>query len=86
MTEKEVQLLGFECHYDDGDGHWDKFHYYTYKVTEGLEFITCASDETQNEQWWVEFMDTTPAVRFHNFAEMQALINLLHRHVITKEP
>lgn len=84
MTEKEIQLLGFELQIEDDVT--DKFHYYTYKVTDGLDFITCASDETVDDQWWVEFFDTTPAIRFHNFAEMQALINLLERHVIVREP
>jgi hypothetical protein len=85
MTEKELQLLGFECHYDDGDGDWDKYHYYTYTVARGFEFISCASDETQDGNWWVEFFESDPTIRFYDFAKVQALINTLEKHIVKKD-
>ena len=76
MTEKEIQLLGFERH-DDED-----FYYYTYTVATGIDFISCSSDETESGEWYVEFFDTEPAIRFYDFAKMQMLLNLLERHKV----
>ena len=91
MTEKEIQLLGFERHNefgveceDDLGKTWteDAFHYYTYTVAQGLDFISCSSDETESGEWYVEFFDTEPAIRFYDFAKMQMLLNLLERHKV----
>jgi hypothetical protein len=89
MTEKEIQLLGFERHSDEGiqceddlGNTWteESFYYYTYTVAQGLDFISCSSDETESGEWYVEFFDTTPNIRFYDFAKMQALLNLLEKH------
>jgi hypothetical protein len=87
MTEKEIQLLGFETHHDNGAGDWDKYHYYTYTVAKGLEFITNASDEVKphSANWYVEIFNTEPTIRFTEFGEVQALINLLEKRVIKKD-
>ena len=83
MTEKEIQLLGFEINYDDGDGNWDKYHYYTYTVAQGFEFISNANDEIkEGEEWYVEFFESTPTIRFYNFEEVQSLINLLEKRFV----
>lgn len=92
MTEKEIQLLGFERQYDHGvsceddlGNTWteDAFYYYTYTIAQGLEFISNSNDEVGDDaEWFVEFFDTTPAVRFTDFAKTQALINLLEKHRI----
>jgi hypothetical protein len=81
MTEKQIQLLGFEANYDDGNGNWDKYHYYTYYVG-GLELQSNASDEVKpnSSEWYVEF--TRSAIRFTEFGEVQALINLLESRKI----
>ena len=87
MTEKEIQLLGFEMQVDDGGGSWDKYHYYTYTVARGLEFISNASDEVkEGEEWYVEFFESAPAIRFYGFGEVQALINLLEKHKVNEQP
>ena len=94
MTEKELQLLGFtkevdhgtECS-DEAGNQWieNAYHYYVYTVTKGLEFISNASDEVgDNGQWFVEFFETEIPVRFYNFGEVQALINLLEKAKIQK--
>jgi len=83
MTEKEIQLLGFEINYDDGGGNWDKYHYYTYTVAQGFEFISNANDEIkEGEEWYVEFFESTPIIRFYNFEELQSLINLLEKQIV----
>lgn len=80
MTEKEIQLLGFQIKHDDGDGYFDKYHYYTYDIANGLSFISNASDEiTEDDGWFIEFFDTEPNIRFSNFAQAQALINTLEK-------
>ena len=86
MTEKEIQLLGFETHHDNGGEMWDKYYYYTYTVVMGLQFITNASDEIkEGEEWYVEIFNTEPTIRFTEFGEVQALINLLEKRVIKKD-
>ena len=83
MTEKEIQLLGFEVNHDDGDGYFNKYHYYTYTVARGLEFISNASDEVdETGEWFIEFFETDPTIRFYKMEEVQSLINTLQKHVI----
>lgn len=85
MTEREIQLLGFEVNYDNGGGDWDKYHYYTYTVAQGFEFISNASDEVgEDGEWYVEFFDSDPEIRFYEFGEIQALLNTLEKHKIKK--
>ena len=92
MTEKEIQLLGFEVNYDDGvinddgQGDWDKYHYYTYTVARGFQFISNASDEVgEGGQWYVEFFDSDPEIRFTEFGEVQALINMLEKSKVKND-
>jgi len=80
MTEKEIQLLGFEKQEEhDGD---TPYHYYTYTVARGFEFISCASNEVETGEWFIEFSDSEPTIRFIKFSEAQALINMLEKRVI----
>ncbi len=79
MTEKEVQLLGFEKQLGD-EGDW---YYYTYDVVRGVSFITNSNDEVNEDgRWFVEFFDSDPAIRYWNFVEVQALINTLQKHIV----
>jgi len=83
MTEKEIQLLGFEINYDDGGGNWDKYHYYTYTVAQGFEFISNANDEIKEDgEWYVEIFNTEPTIRFTEFEKVQSLINLLEKQIV----
>jgi len=75
--------LGFEKQVDDGGGSWDVYHYYTYTIAQGFEFISNASDEIkEGEEWFIEFFDSEPAIRFYKFEEVQALINMLERNKV----
>ena len=83
MTEKEIKLLGFELNHEDSGSYYEKYHYYTYTVAKGLQFISNASDEVgKDDQWYVEFFETEPTIRFTDFGKVQALINLLERQII----
>ena len=81
MTEKEVQLLGFEREeYGDWDGD---HHYYAYEITNGMSFISSASDEAEKDgQWYVDVFNTQDPIRFYKFEEVQNLLNILEKHLI----
>jgi hypothetical protein len=81
MTEKEVQLLRFEREeYSDYEGD---HHYYSYEITNGMSFISSASDEAEKEgQWFVEVFNTEEPIRFYKFEEVQNLLNILEKHLV----
>jgi len=83
MTEREVQLLGFEREdYSDYNGDW---HYYSYQITNGMSFISSSSDEIKEDgQWYVDIFNTQDPIRFYKFEEVQSLINKLEKHLIKK--
>ena len=81
MTEKEIQLLGFEKQVEEDTEH--PFYYYTLQLPGGLSFITNANDETlggPGGDWYIEFFDV-PSIRYVKFEEFQALLNNLKRHI-----
>jgi hypothetical protein len=87
MTEKEVQLLGFEKEiYDkwwDDDGNTGSNHYYSYEITNGMSFISSASDEAEKDgQWYIDVFNTQDPIRFWKFEEVQNLLNILEKHLI----
>ena len=91
MTEKEIQLLGFEKQVEEGvlckdfDGNeWfeDGFHYYTYDITNGLTLISSSSDAIDEDGWYVEIFNTEDPIRFFKIEEVQLLINLLQKRLI----
>lgn len=79
MTEKEVQLLGFERQ-DSND--YPEFYYYVYKVCDGLEFISCADSDVKEGEWFIEVFNTEPSIRFHKMEQVQSLINTLNKHIV----
>jgi hypothetical protein len=80
MTEKEIQLLGFERE-DMEEGY-----YYAYRIAKGFEFLSNANDEIgEGEQWFVEFFNSDPQILFYEFGEVQALINLIEKRVVKKD-
>lgn len=82
MTEREIQLLGFK-RFDEEDLYDHSYHYYTYKIAKGFEFISNPSDEKIGEkEWYVEFFESNPSIRFTKFEEVQSLINLLEKRII----
>ena len=81
MTEREIQLLGFERE-DMNDGDYSGY-YYAYRIANGFEFLSNANDEIgEGEEWFVEFFNSDPQIRFDEFGEMQALINLIEKRVV----
>jgi hypothetical protein len=76
MTERELILLGFKSEeireHDDDDSY-----YYVLDIVDGLTFITPTNEEIKEGNWYVEFFNTDPTLRFNEFGEVQALINQL---------
>ena len=79
MTENEIKLLGFEKQEEPNGG--TPFYYYTYTIARGFEFISCSNDEACEGEWYVEFFDSDPTIRFIQFSEVQRLINLLEKRL-----
>ena len=84
MTEKELTLLGFKQEkveeYDT-----DESYYYVIDIVDGITFITPTNEEIKNNEWYVEFFNTDPSVRFHDFKEVQLLINQLTNAIVKNE-
>ena len=78
MTEKELQLLGFEKNYMDEDDDY----YYFLDVVSGLGFISWTGFEGQNNCLYVEVFNTDPSIRFTSFGEIQGLINQLNSAIV----
>jgi|LauGreDrversion4_2_1035121.scaffolds.fasta_scaffold2247346_2 hypothetical protein len=91
MTEQDLIDLGFVKHMDHGiecsddlGSEWieDAYHYYAYDLVNGLDFISCASDEANSGEWFVELFDTWPAIRFTDKEEVGNLISLLKSRIV----
>jgi hypothetical protein len=78
MTEREIQLLGFERQ-DSEDGEYS-FYYYIYKIVDGLDFISNANDDLiDGDEWYIDIFNTDPHIRFTEFGDVQGLINILEK-------
>ena len=84
MTEREVQLLGFQRE-EIKEHDEDTSYYYAFDVVDGVTFITPTNEEIKDGNWYVEFFNTDPLVRFHEFGEIQALINQLTNAIVDKK-
>ena len=83
MTEKEIQLLGFQR--EESTDEFEPFYYYTYKIADGLEFISNANDEvSEDQEWYVDIFNTDPHIRFMHFGDVQGLINILEKRKVKK--
>ena len=83
MTEREIILLGLKSelikeHEDD------ETYYYVLDIVDGLTFITPTNEEIKDGNWYIEFFNTDPGIRFYSFGESQVLINQLTRNIHKK--
>lgn len=85
MTEKDLIELGFERHdsFDIIDGEPD-FYYYYYDIVRGHSLITQASDEVENDKWFVEIFDTSPNVRWTNKEDVKTYIENIKKHIVNE--
>ena len=81
MTEKEIMLLGLKRE-EIKEHDEDESYYYVLDIVDGLTFITPTNEEIKDGDWYVDFFNTDPLVRFHNFGEVQGLINQLTKAIV----
>lgn len=83
MTEKEIELLCLEKEFIlEYDG--DEDYYYVLDVVDGLTLITNCKSEEKGNQWQIEIFNTDPGIVFHQYEEVQSLLNLLKSRIIKK--
>jgi len=86
MTEKEVQLLGFVKEViSEYEGEIESDYYYVLDMVDGLTLITPTNDEVKNNEWYVEFFNTDPLVRFNKMEEVQILVNKITNAIVKNE-
>ena len=83
MTERELILLGFKSE-EINEHEEDESYYQVLDIVDGITFITPTNEEIKDGNWYVEFFNTDPYVRFHEFGEVQALINTLTKAIVKK--
>ena len=81
MTERELILLGFKSE-EIKEHEDDESYYYVLDIVDGLTFITPTNEEIKDGDWHVDFFNTDPLVRFHEFGEVQGLINQLTKAIV----
>lgn len=81
MTEIELILLGFKSE-EIKEHEDDESYYYVLDIVDGLTFITPTNEEIKYGDWYVDFFNTDPLVRFHEFGELQGLINQLTKAIV----
>jgi hypothetical protein len=81
MTEKELESLGFDLEgYGDFDGEW---HYYSLQLASGFGFISCANNQVgEDGQWYVDFFDSDPLIRFTDYDELRNIISLVETRIV----
>jgi hypothetical protein len=84
MTERELILLGFKSE-EIKEHDEDDSYYYALDIVDGLTFITPTNEEIKNDEWYVEVFNTDPQIRFHNFGEVQGLINQLTKAIVKND-
>ena len=85
MTEKELLDLGFvkELSIDKVDGQ-PEYYYYIKDYTSGLTFITNASYEIVDGEWYVEFFETEIPVRYCEYDKVKSLFELIEDGLVKK--
>jgi len=81
MTIRESILLGFQKE-EMREHDEEESYYYVLDIVDGLTFITPTNEEIKDDNWYVEFFNTDPLVRFHSFSEVQGLINQLTQAIV----
>jgi hypothetical protein len=81
MTEREIEILGFQKEFEYGSDNSD-WYYYSYKIVDGLSFISCDNENAVNGEWYVDIFNTSPCIRFHKMEKVQALINTLENAIV----
>jgi hypothetical protein len=81
MTERELILLGFKSE-EMREHDEDESYYYVLDIVDGITFITPPNEDIKEDNWHVDFFNTDPIIRFHEFEEVQMLITQLKNKII----
>jgi len=81
MTERELILLGFKSE-EMREHDEDESYYYVLDIVDGITFITPPNEEIKEDNWYVDFFNTDPIIRFHEFEEVQMLVTQLKNKII----
>jgi hypothetical protein len=78
MKEKDLIKLGFKKEVvEPGDSGLDEqFYYYSLDIAYGFSFLSCTNDEVIDGNWFVDFFDSQPSIRFKSSSELSTMINL----------
>ena len=76
MTEAELQSLGFEQIVED-----DSWYYYTMTIGNSTTFVSNASDDVVNDEWYIE-MFWDDSIRITQYMEAARLLTILRNGVI----
>jgi hypothetical protein len=82
MTEKEIQLLGFEKKHTRAGDVMSSYYYELDGGYGGLKFVTPSNVNVKNgdkNDWWINIYETK--IKYFDFEEAQALLNSLERHL-----
>jgi len=84
MTEKDLLDLDFTRIDEtaENSGTSKDWHYYVYDVG-SFSLISQASDEVEEDGWYVEVFET-PEIRFTNPTEVSILLTLMSNNYIEK--
>jgi hypothetical protein len=82
MTEQTFIDLGFERNNETAENSGTDFdwHYYTLDIGD-LCLISNASDEAEEEGWWVEVFDSY-SVRIKGSGDLEELIKILRNNLV----
>lgn len=85
MTEKELLKLGFVKEFSlDTIDDQPEYYYYAKDYTSGLSFISNASDEIVDGEWYVEFFETEIPVRYYEYDKVKSLFELIEDGLVKK--
>jgi len=86
MTEKELLELGFVKEFSLGNiDDQPEYYYYIKDFTDGLSFISNASDEISDSRgWYVEFFNTEIPVRYCEYDKVKSLFELIEDGLVKK--
>ena len=81
MTEQDLISLGFQ-RFDEKD-KGDEFYYYTLDLGKNgvVSFISPASDEIENDEWYVEIFEDT-SIMFDRYLDLSQFIEIVKRNTL----
>ena len=81
MREQDLISLGFQ-RFDEND-NGDEFYYYTLDLGHNgaVSFISPASDEIENDEWYVEIFEDT-SIMFDRYLDLSQFIEIVKRNTL----